>query len=219
VNAGTALDTLAQDPKYSATAILIYDVDNPPASRYSIWWQAFHSVLPGSTTAYLPMVMVDSGEMINHGEVNYYNVLSGVQITTTTTLLDVFKNMVDTAIYGSPEVIITPTYQISGNKALFDVAINNKSNQTFSYTSNKACIYAVIYENKASNVITTNVRDLVVNNLTGIGPKTLTTISLQSSTLSSINWNQMRFLVFFEYQPTGSTGYRSMLTSAYATKK
>jgi hypothetical protein len=163
--------------------------------------------------------MVDSGKRMNYGEVNYYDTFSGVEITKTTTLLDVFEDMVDSSIPRGPKAVITATYQINGNIVSYDVSIKNKSGLTLSYSTNEARVYGIVYEDKTPGVITANVHDVVSANLTALAPNTLGSYSFQSSSLSSINLNKMKYLIILDYHPSGSSGSHDMLASVQASKK
>ncbi len=164
--------------------------------------------------------MADSGYRIDFGEINYYETPTGVKITTASTFLDVFKNMVD-VIYDRPQLPITPTYQTLTSEDIiqYNVIIKNTTKLTLSYTSNHAAIHAIVYENKPAGVITTNVHDAVVTTIASLAPNTIGTYSFQSSSLPGVNLSQMKYLIIVDYRPPGSNGYHEMLITAHASKK
>jgi hypothetical protein len=61
---------LAQDYAGRPVVFLEHPVDSAPPSRYGRWWAAYSS---GGTVG-LPLIMLDSGNQISNGWLDFYNV-------------------------------------------------------------------------------------------------------------------------------------------------
>ena len=104
-----------------------HNVDTGDRLRKNRWWKAYGS---GSVT--LPLVMVDSGNEISNGPVDYHAV---------------YSSMVDTSMQRPPQAAITATATHAENNRLqFIVEVTNLSGERLSKNRNDATVHAMIYK-------------------------------------------------------------------------
>ena len=173
-----------------------YAVNNAPASRISRWWAAFEGSL-----AYYPLVMVDSGNQINTGPLNYYNV---------------YKAMVDTALARPAQAEIQANWWRSGNKIGFYVQVKNLSSVTLSNWTNSASVHAIVYEDAQVGVTDRFGRAAVEADISNLAPNATATYTLETNELSDVNWDKLHFIVLVDYIPPGSVGAFDLLQAAVA---
>ena len=192
------VDQLAEEYADNPVYFLEYDVDNPPSSRYSRWWAAYG----GSSSVYLPLVMVDSGNQISNGSVDFYNV---------------YKPMVNAALARPAKAAITAYSLRIGNKLRFFVRVTNHSGTPLSYSSNGAAVHAVVWEDV--HVADTNrfVRAAVSKEITSsIVDGATSSFILETPELTGVAWNNLHAAVLADYRPAGLTGAYDMLEAALA---
>ncbi|MFZ6026186.1 MAG: hypothetical protein ACOYYS_00605 [Chloroflexota bacterium] len=187
-----AVEQLAEDYASQPVIFIEYDVDsNDFSQRESIWWTAYGG---GSVT--LPMVMVDSGNQINNGYVNFASV---------------YKGMVDAALAREAQAAITATANRVGDTLHFDVDVTNRSGIPIS-SANAAKVWVIVYEEFASPggerltsryvraVTSVSISPELANDASG-------SYSLDTPALSGVDWNNLRAIVLVDYRPDGSSAY------------
>ncbi len=194
--AGPAVDQLAQDYAGQPVVFVEYDVDNAPYSRYGRWWAAF-----GGDSATLPLVMVDSGNQIRDGYVDFYNV---------------YKAMVDAALARPPQAEIQAHWWRTGNKVGFYVQVKNLSTVTLSSWTNSATVHAIVYEDTHVKVTNRFIRAAVETDISSLAPNATATFKLETSDLNDVNWDNLHFVVLVDYHPSGPEGAFDMLQAAVA---
>jgi len=191
------VDQLAQDYAGQPVVFLEYDVDNAPYSRVSRWWAAFDG---GSTT--LPMVMVDSGNQISSGYVDFY---------------DEYKAMVDRALARPARAEVQAYWWRVGDKVGFYVQVTNLSDVTLSSSANSAAVHGIVYEDAHVGVTDRFVRAAVSTPIVSeLGPNATGTYTMETSELIGVNWDRLHFVVLVDYRPLGSEGAYDMLQAAEA---
>lgn len=102
------------------------NVDAPHGGRVDRWFQGYG--LPGDV--YLPITMVDSGNDVSSGEIDF---------------IDVYSEMVDTSLEREPNALMTVTSVRQDNLLRFDARITNTSGATLS-AANDATLTALVYQ-------------------------------------------------------------------------
>jgi hypothetical protein len=194
--AGLAVDQLAQDYADQPVVFIEYDVYNAPSSRYGRWWTAF-----GGGSATLPLVMVDSGNQISNGYVDFYNV---------------YKAMVDAALARPAQAEIQAHWWRTGDKVGFYVQVKNLSTVTLSSGANSATVHAIVYEDARVKVTNRFARAAVKADISNLTPNATATFTLETSDLSDVNWDNLHYIVLVDYRPSGSIGAYDMLQAAVA---
>ncbi|MCP3888676.1 MAG: hypothetical protein GY702_07355 [Desulfobulbaceae bacterium] len=172
------------------------DVDSPvDGARESRWW-ASHG---NGGTVMLPLVMVDSGNQISNGYVDYQAV---------------YRDLIDSALTRSPGAAISAVVNRIGDSLQFDIDVTNLSGVTLS-GANLATLYAIVYDDNSSSGLTGSY--VVSSARTYVTPPLLNedsnTYSLQIEDLTDVAWSSLHAVVFLDYRPAGSTHY-DMLQSA-----
>lgn len=136
------VDLLANDFASQPVVFLEYNVNSPPPKRYDRWWAAF-----GGSTAYYPMVMVNSGHQVKSGY--------------TTDLYNIYKGMVDAELARAPLADIEAYSWRVDNHVKFSGQMTNRSGQTLSTARNDATLHALVYEDAHVGVTNRFVRAVV----------------------------------------------------------
>jgi len=123
--------------------------------------------------------MVDSGNQISNGYVNFYNV---------------YKAMVDNAVARPAQAEIQAYWWRTGNKAGFYVQVKNLSAVTLS-SSNSATLHAIVYEDARIKVTNRFARAAVESSISNLAPNATATLKLETSDLSNVNWDNLHFVV------------------------
>ncbi len=187
------MDQLAEEFADSPVYFLEYPVDSAPSGRYNRWWAAY----AGSSSVYLPLIMVDSGSQISNGPVDFYNV---------------YRSMVNTALARSAKATITAYSLRRGNKLRFFVRVTNLSGTSLAYSSNSAAVHAVVWED--AHVADTNrfVRATVSTEITSsIADGESSFFILETPELTGVAWDKLHAAVLADYRPAGMTGAYDML--------
>jgi hypothetical protein len=174
------IDQLANEYAGQPVVFLEYNVDNAPTSRLDRWMAAF-----SGGTAYLPLVMVDSGQQIRNGYLDFYNV---------------YRNMVNTALARPALAEIDAQWERIGNRVRFSVELTNLATTTLS-ASNGATLHAIVYQEAHISLTNRYVRTVVSTPITNLAPGAIATFTLETSDLSGVNWDQLRYLVLADYRP------------------
>jgi hypothetical protein len=148
------------------------------------------------------MVMVDSGNQISSGYVDFYTV---------------YKNMVDTALARPAQAEIQAYWLRAGNKVVFYIQVTNLSVVTLSSYANLATVNAIIYEDAHVKVTNRFVRATVSTGMATLAPNDIATFTLETPDLIGVNWDNLHFVVFVDYCPTGSVGAYDVLQAVIAS--
>ena len=190
------VDQLAQEYDGQPVVFLEYDVDEGFYSRSSRWWAAF-----SGGQAILPLVMVDSGNHISNGYVDFYNV---------------YKAMVDASLIRLPQAEIEAYAWRNGNKVAFYVQVKNLTDVTLSSSSNSATVHGIVYEDIHVGVTDRYVRSAISTNIPSLAPNNTATFILGTSDLDGVNWENLHYIVLVDYIPPESLGAYDMLEAVRA---
>jgi hypothetical protein len=180
--AGLVVDQLAKEYAGSPILFLEYPVTDPPLSRFSRYLSASVSTIP-------PMIMIDSGNQVSSGILNYYSV---------------FKNMVDQALTRAPRVGVQATWQRIGNRAHFSVRVTNQSGGDLSLPKNEATVHALVYEETKVGVTSRYVRAASSKSIIpALATGASATFILETGDLTGVDWSKLHYLALVDYQPGG----------------
>lgn len=169
-----------------------YDVDNILfSSRKGRWWTAF-----SGSSATLPMVMTDSGNAISNGYEDF---------TTK------YRAMVNASLVRPAKATIVADSQRSGDTLHFTVQLTNQSGVTLG-SGNAATVWAIVYEEFSTAPGTDRLTKRFVRSAvsTAVSPNlangATASFTIDTPTLSGVNWDNLRWIVLADYRPGGSTG-------------
>jgi len=173
---------------------LEYDIDDYALSgpRRARWTSA-----SGSGGGILPFVMIDSG--------NQYS--SGYEDFATK-----YKAMVDASLARDATATIVASGQRVGDTVHFDVQVTNRS--TADIAERYGTVWAIVYEEFATapgtdrhlkHYVRTTVSTLVSSKYTNLPPSETGTFTLDTGTLSGVNWDNLRAIVLVDYRPSDTS--------------
>lgn len=175
-------------------------VDSPMGDRYDRWWAAYGS---GSGSVYLPLVMVDSGNRISCGPVDFYNE---------------YKSMINAEVARPPGAELEATFRIEANRMRFSARVKNDSGATLSFARNRATLHALVYEDarvgNTSRIVRAAISTPILSDLMDGGSATF---AIDSPDLVGVNWDKLHGLILADYRPGGITGPYDMLQAALAS--
>ncbi|MBN1535693.1 MAG: hypothetical protein JW908_03090 [Anaerolineales bacterium] len=190
------IDQLAQDYHGLPVVFLEYDVDNAPYSRKIRFWYSY-----SGTTVMLPMIVVDSGNQIDHGYTYFYYA---------------YKWMVDDAWTRPAQADIKAGWRRDGDKIVIYATVKNLSGETLSSSGNSAAIHAIVYEDAHVKLTDHFVRKTVEKEISNLSPDETGAFTLETSNLSDVVWENLHVIVLVDYRPNGSSGAYDMLQAAEA---
>jgi len=112
------------------------------------------------------MVMVDSGNQINNGYVDFYNV---------------YKAMVDGAMARPAQAEIKARWWRTGSKIGFYVQVKNLSTVTLSSWVNSAKVHAIVDEDARVKITNRFARAVVEAGISNLATNAMTTFKLETS--------------------------------------
>ncbi len=179
-------------------------VNNPAfATRYYRWWTAY-----GSGSVSYPIVMVDSGNQISNGPLDYATV---------------YKDIVNTSLTRNPKGSITATSRRVGDYYHFEIQVTNWSGTILS-SANGATVHAIVYETDAitvapgvNAVTNTCVRAGVFTSIfPSLADDATGTFTLDTPDLAGVeDWAKLHSLVLVDYRPNGTSGPYDTLQAAF----
>jgi len=173
------------------------DVDRPIGDRISRWWTAY-----GTGSAYLPLVMVESGKEISSGSVNYATV---------------YGSLVDQELARSPEAEIVAFVQRVGDTQRIWATLTNLSSTTLSSAANQATVHVLVWEDKKVGTTGRIVRAApFVALASALAPGATASFTLTTPALAGVDWSRLHTLVAADYRPQGRIGAYDMLQAAGA---
>jgi hypothetical protein len=180
--AGLVVDQLAKEYAGSPIVFLEYPVTDPPPSRISRYLSASVSTVP-------PMVMIDSGNQVSSGILNYYSV---------------YKTLVNQALTRAPGGGIQATWQRIGDQIHFSVQVDNQSGGALSLMQNAATVHALVYEETTVGVTSRYVRAAVSKSIINSLPSGASaSFTLATADLTGVDWSKLHYLALVDYQPGG----------------
>jgi len=189
------VDQLAQDYADRPVVFLEHEVDNPPPTRYDRWWAAYSGGSP-----YVPLVMVDSGNRISNGWLDF----SGV-----------YKGMVDAELARPAQAGVLAYCWRTGDKVHFSVQVTNSSGGALGAV-NGASVHAMVYEDTEAHSTHRFVRAAVAQNIAGLAAEETATFGLETADLADVDWNRLHYVAAVDYRPGGASGAYDMLQAAVA---
>jgi hypothetical protein len=145
--------------------------------------------------------MVDSGNQISNGHVDFHNV---------------YKAMVDTELARPAQAEIQAYWWRTGNKVGFYVQVKNLSSVTLSSGANSATVHAIVYEDAHVHDTNRFGRAAVETEISSLAPNATAMFTLETSDLTDVNWDKLHFIVLVDYVPPSSAGAFDMLQAAVA---
>ena len=180
--AGLVVDQLANEYAGSPIVFLEHPVTDPPLSRFSRYLSASVSTIP-------PMVMIDSGNQVSSGIMNYYSV---------------YKSLVDQALTRPPRGGIQATWKRIGDQVHFSVQVTNQSGGTLSLLQNAATVHVMVYEETNVGVTSRYVRAAVSKSIINSLPSGASaSFTLETADLTGVDWSKLHYLALVDYQPGG----------------
>jgi hypothetical protein len=174
------------------------DVDSPIGKRFDRWWAAY----TGGGTAYLPLVMVDSG----------YQISSGSQ----TDFGAAYRKLVDAELPRQPQAEIEAYTRKFGARMRVYARLRNTAGTALSAAGNKAALHALVWEDRRVGVTARIVRAAPwVGVSPEVAPEGEFTATLETSDLAGVNWNALHTVVVADYLPGPAPAY-DMLQGALA---
>ncbi len=182
------MDQLATDYAGKPVVFLEDDVDAPIGdARYPRWWAAFAGGTPT-----LPLVMVDSGNEISNGYLDFITVYGG---------------MVDRSLLRLPQAGLTVNRTRVGDTFQFEVRVLNYSGVTLSMSANDATVHAIVYEDAHVGVTDRIVRTAVSTAInTPLASGAAADFTLTTGDLSGVVWANLHSVVLVDYRPGGTSG-------------
>ena len=194
--AGPAVDALAT--QYAGRAVFIeQNVDAPLGDRISRFWAAFTG-----GTAYLPLVIVDSGHRIITGDVG-----------TSTPL---YQSLVESELARPPQAEIEAYARQVGTRMRVYARLRNTSAATLSDGWNQAALHALVYEDRHVGVTGHIMRAapwLAIETL--LAPGGVLTATLDTDALANVTWSALHTVVAADYTPAPGSAF-DMLQAAVA---
>ncbi len=194
--AGPAVDALAA--QYAGRAVFIeQNVDAPIGNRISRFWAAFTG-----TTAYLPLVIVDSG----------HQMLTGSQAD----FKSAFAALVEPELARPPAAAIEAYARRVGSAMRVYATVRNASGATLSASANHAALHALVYEDKKVGVTSHFIRAAPwLDVATPLADGATLSATIDTAALSGVNWGALHTVVVADWTPAPGSVY-DMLQAAVA---
>jgi hypothetical protein len=191
------VDQLAEEYAGRPVVFLEYIYSAAPQSRLGRFWSAY-----GGGSAYFPMVIVDSGDQVSSGPVNYRKV---------------YKGMVDASLARPARADLQAHWHRSGDRVNFTVQMTNLSGVTLSSYTNEAALHAIVYEDAHAGVTDRMVRTVAYTSIDqALAPGSTATYTLETPALSGVVWEKLHFLVLADFRPSDYLAPYDMLQAAIA---
>ncbi len=177
---------MANEYSNKPVVFLEHDIDDAAVMRYNRWWNAY----TGTGSAVLPFVMLDSGQQISNGWVDFYKI---------------YKSMVENEINRPAKGEITAYAWREADKVIFSITVTNHSDETLDYYTNGATVHALVYEDSDDGVTSRIVRgDASEYILTGVPPGSSAIYMLETSELIGVDWEKLHYIALVDYRPGGA---------------
>ena len=173
------------------------NVDAPIGNRIVKFWTGFEQ-----ETAYLPLVMIDSGHKIIDGDFENFGT--------------VYRALVRPELARRPQAQIDAYVRQVGSKLRVYAVLTNGSDVALSASANQAEITALVYEDKAVGVTGRIIRAAPWLDLQApLAPGTSTTATIDTGSLAGVNWGALHTVVVADAQPGPGPAF-DMLQAAVA---
>jgi hypothetical protein len=198
--ASVVVDQLMTNFAGQPVVFLEQNIDASIGNRMGRWVASY----PGNwTQTYLPWVMADSGHGLSTGAVNYATV---------------YTSMIDTELARPPQAAVEAFLRRIGNTFRVYVRIVNQSQATLSASANDAAVDAIVWETGSVGLTGHLVRAVSTVPISApLAPGGTFTATLNSATLSGVDWDNLHALALVDYRPGGTSGAYDMLQAAIAT--
>ena len=160
------------------------------------WWA--HGA-PSQVT--LPLVMVDSGQSVSNGYLNFQAEYSA---------------MVNTSLARSPKGQLSAYYNRVNNVVYYQVQVTNQSGTVLNYNTNGASVSAILYEDARVQLTNRFARGVSEGSITNLANGASAVYNLQVTAPAGVNWNKMHYLTLADYRPGGASGAYDQLQAAIA---
>jgi len=180
--ASIAIDQLASAFSTEPVVFIEYDVDGSSNGREDRWWNAYRYG-GGEGSVFLPLAMIDSGNQISNGEVDFKNV---------------YSDMVNVSLLRPPKVDISASWRLSTDEIETTIDITNFSAINLSY-DNQATIFMIVYENNRVGLTDRYVRSVVREEITNLAPGANANFILTTNELVVDDWNNIDVIVLADY--------------------
>ncbi len=184
--ASVVIDQLAAAYSNEPVVFIEHDLANDSNGRYRRWWDAYyygggegHSL----SLALLPFTMVDSGNQISNGPVDFQSV---------------YSSMVDTSMLRPPKVDISATWKRIGNEIETTIDITNFSDINLSYDNN-ATLFMIVYENARVGLTDRYVRSVVREEIASLAQGENARFILTTNEVIPADWNNINVIVIADY--------------------
>jgi hypothetical protein len=183
---------------------LIYHLATAPASRSNTWWDSYNLIRREGAFVSEPMVMVDSGNQVFNGPVEYETY---------------YKKMISASARRNPQAVIHATYEQVRQNVLLEIEMKNLTGQSLSFSTNAATVHVIVYVEKSPGVLTSNVLATYSTSLQYLEPNQSATIPLTIPVPNGSDGSNLKYLVFLDYVPPEAQGVHDMLQATNAEKK
>jgi hypothetical protein len=190
------VDQLANEYSGQPVVFIEHDIRIERWSREGRWWAAF-----GGSTAYFPMVMVDSGHQITMGYEDFHTV---------------YKGMVDAALARPAQGEMQAHWARVGNRIRFEVQLTNGTPVTLS-ASNGATVHAIVYEDTTVNATSRLSRAAAYVDIANLEPGATASYVLETEDLQGVDWSKLHMVALADYRPGGTSGPYDVLQAAMAS--
>ena len=123
--------------------------------------------------------------------------------------------MVDNSLDRPPQAEVYPYWVRQGNQVNFSVHVKNLSGTTLS-SSNSATVHVIVYEDKRYQLTNRFVITALQTPISNLGIGAWGSYSLQTGTLSGVDWSKLHYIALVDYIPNSSSGIYDMLQAAIA---
>jgi hypothetical protein len=195
------VDALAAEYSNAGKQVLFLeqDVDFSKGKRQDRWWAAY----TGSSTVYLPLVMVDSGHQISNGSQSDFRAA--------------YRKLVDAELARPPQAELEAYSRQVGARMRIYARLKNIAGTTLSSAGNGATLHALVWEDKRIGVTSRFVRAAPSTAISReVAPEGEYTATLETPDLAGVSWSSIHAVVLADYRPGGGTAY-DMLQGAVAS--
>jgi hypothetical protein len=191
------VDALATEYASQPVLFLEQNVYHPVGDRIGRWWAA-----SGQSSAYLPLVMVDSGHQISSDWQSDFKAA--------------YRPLVNAELARAPAAEIEAYTRRVGSRVRVYARMRNTSGTALSAAANRAALHAVVWEDARAGVTKSIVR--AAPNV-GITPEVAeggeTTATLETGDLVGVGWQALHTVVLADWVPAPGKAF-DMLQAAIA---
>jgi len=136
--------------------------------------------------------MMDSGNQINEGYLDFYNT---------------YRGMVDAALARPAQGVIRAYWSRIEDRIRVQVTLTNRTAATLSASQNKAAVHAIAYEDTKVHTTSHYARAVAAADIASLGPGATASYVLETRNLDEgADWSKLHVVVLADYKPGGLGG-------------